>query len=150
MASVRVTEADFDVGAETALLLAASAGAGGLASFVGVVRSDVAHPITAMTLEHYPGMTERALARIAAEAETRFGLLGCTIVHRCGLLRPGEQIVLVLAAAAHRAAALDGCAFLIDWLKTAAPFWKKEHLPDGSHRWVDARAEDDTAAARWA
>jgi molybdopterin synthase catalytic subunit len=149
MARVVVTEADFDVGAETASLLSGSAGAGGLASFVGIVRSDAAQPITALTLEHYPGMTERALERIAEQAETRFGLLGCTIVHRCGLLRPGEQIVLVLAAAAHRAAALEGCAFLIDWLKTAAPFWKKEHLPDGSQRWVDARAEDDAAAARW-
>jgi len=149
MAGVRVTPEDFDVGVETAALRAGCAGAGGLASFVGIVRSDAARPIAALTLEHYPGMTERALSRIAGEAEARFGLLGCTIVHRVGTLRPGEQIVLVLAAAAHRAAALDGCAFLIDWLKTAAPFWKKEHLPDGSARWVEARAEDDTAAARW-
>jgi len=149
MASIRVTTEDFDVGAESAALLADRQGAGGLASFVGIVRSDAARPITALTLEHYPGMTERALARIAAEAQARFALLGCTIIHRTGTLRPGEQIVLVLTAAAHRAAALEACAFLIDWLKTQAPFWKKEHWPDGTESWVEARADDDAAASRW-
>jgi molybdopterin synthase catalytic subunit len=144
-----VSQEDFDVGAQTAALLAASAGAGGLASFVGIVRSDAARPILALTLEHYPGMTERALAEIAAQAQARFGLLGCTIIHRYGRLLPGEQIVLVLAAAAHRAAALDGCAFLIDWLKTSAPFWKKEHFADGTEQWVEALEADDAAAARW-
>ncbi len=144
-----VSHEDFDVGAQTAALLAASPGAGGLASFVGIVRSDAARPIAALTLEHYPGMTERALADIAAHAQARFGLLGCTIIHRHGRLLPGEQIVLVLAAAAHRAAALDGCGFLIDWLKTSAPFWKKEHLADGTEHWVEAREADDAAAARW-
>jgi molybdopterin synthase catalytic subunit len=94
-------------------------------------------------------MTQRALERIADEAMQRFGLLGCTLVHRYGRLVPGEQIVLVLAAAAHRSAALEGCAFLIDWLKTAAPFWKKEHLPGGAECWVEARTEDDAAAERW-
>jgi molybdopterin synthase catalytic subunit len=149
VAVVRVCRESFDAGEETTALLARAAGAGGLASFLGIVRSDAAHPITAMTLEHYPGMTERAIATIAAEAEHRFGLLGCTVIHRYGRLTPGEPIVLVLAAASHRAAALDGCAFLIDWLKTSAPFWKKEHLPDGAERWVEARANDDEAAARW-
>ncbi len=146
---VIVGREDFDVGAQTAALLAASPGAGGLASFIGIVRSDAANPVVAMTLEHYPGMTERALADIGAQAEARFGLLGCTIIHRFGRLLPGEQIVLVLAAAAHRAAALEGCAFLIDWLKTSAPFWKKEHFVDGTEQWVEAREADDAAAARW-
>ncbi len=94
-------------------------------------------------------MTERAMAAIAAEAEARWGLLGCTLLHRVGRLRPGETIVLVLAAAAHRQAALDATAFLIDWLKTRAPFWKKEAFADGAEAWVAARAEDDAAAARW-
>jgi molybdopterin synthase catalytic subunit len=149
MAVVRVTQERFDVGQETAALLARAPGAGGLASFLGIVRSDDEHPIAAMTLEHYPGMTERALEHVAAEAVRRFGLLDCTVIHRYGRLTPGEPIVLVLAAASHRAAALDGCAFLIDWLKTSAPFWKKEHLLDGSQRWVEARTTDDAAAARW-
>ncbi len=146
---VRVTAEDFDIGAETAALLGAAAGAGGLASFVGIVRSDAADPLLAMTLEHYPGMTERALEAIAGQAVARFGLLGCTVIHRHGRLQPGAQIVLVLAAAAHRAAALQGCAFLIDWLKTSAPFWKKEHFADGRERWVEAKADDDRAAERW-
>ena len=146
---MRVTAEDFDVGAETAALIAASAGAGGLASFVGIVRSDAGRPIAAMSLEHYPAMTERALQAIADAAVARFGLLGCTVIHRHGRLLPGAQIVLVLAAAAHRAAALDGCAFLIDWLKTSAPFWKKEHFADGREQWVKAKAEDDLAAGRW-
>ena len=146
---IRVQEADFDIGQETEALLALCPGAGGLGSFMGIVRSDAAKPIVALTLEHYPAMTEAALGRIAAEAERRFGLLGCTIIHRVGRLEPGARIVLVLAAAAHRAAALEATAFLIDWLKTAAPFWKKEELPDGGQRWVEARCEDDAAAARW-
>ncbi len=149
MPNVRVTTQDFDVGAESASLLAGREGVGAVASFTGIVRSDAARPITALTLEHYPGMTERALAGIAAEAKARFALLGCTIIHRTGTLRPGEQIVLVLTAAAHRAAALEACAFLIDWLKTQAPFWKKEHWHDGTESWVEARADDDAAAARW-
>ena len=149
MALVRVSQEGFDSGRETVALLARAPGAGGLASFLGIVRTDDEHPIAAMTLEHYPGMTQRALETIAADAERRFGLLGSTIIHRHGRLVPGEPIVLVLAAASHRAAALDGCAFLIDWLKTSAPFWKKEQLLDGSEHWVEARAADDDAAARW-
>jgi molybdopterin synthase catalytic subunit len=101
-------------------------------------------------LEHYPGMTERALEAIAAEAEARWSLLGCTVVHRVGRLLPGEGIVLVLAAAAHRQAALEATGFLIDWLKTRAPFWKKERFEGGEEAWVDAREEDEAAARRWA
>ncbi len=146
---IRVREQDFDAGRETAALLARAPGTGGLASFIGIVRNDAARPIAALTLEHYPAMTEQALTRIAAEAEHRFALLGCTLIHRIGRLEPGAQIVLVLTAAAHREPALQGTAFLIDWLKTAAPFWKKEHFADGAEHWIEARAEDDAAAARW-
>ena len=102
-----------------------------------------------MTLEHYPAMTERAIARITEEAERRWQLLGCTVIHRVGRLAAGENIVLVLAAAAHRQPALDATAFLIDWLKTKAPFWKKEEFADGGATWVEARDADDAAAARW-
>jgi molybdopterin synthase catalytic subunit len=101
-------------------------------------------------LEHYPGMTERALQKIADEAWARWPLTGCTVIHRVGRLVPGAPIVLVLTASAHRAAALDSCAFLIDWLKTSAPFWKREEFADGRERWVEAKASDDAAAARWA
>ena len=113
------------------------------------MRSTAARPILALELDHYPGMTEARIAAIAQEAVARFRLLGATVVHRVGRLTPGEPIVLVLTAASHRQAALDGTAYLIDWLKTDAPFWKKEHLPDGSARWVEARAADDDAASRW-
>jgi molybdopterin synthase catalytic subunit len=102
-----------------------------------------------MTLEHYPAMTERAISRIVQEAERRWDLLGCTVIHRVGRLAAGENIVLVLAAASHRQAALDATAFLIDWLKTRAPFWKKEEFLDGAATWVAARDADDAAAARW-
>jgi molybdopterin synthase catalytic subunit len=102
-----------------------------------------------MVLEHYPGMTERAIERIARQAEARWPLTGCTVIHRVGRILPGEPIVLVLTASAHRAAALEACAFLIDWLKTGAPFWKREEFASGDERWVAARAEDDAAAARW-
>jgi molybdopterin synthase catalytic subunit len=146
---IRVQEADFDLTAETEALLAGCDGAGAVASFLGVVRSTQDRPIEAMTLEHYPAMTQPALERIAAEAVRRFALLGCTVIHRYGTLRVGEKIVLVLAAAFHRQAALDATGFLIDWLKTSAPFWKKEHFAGGDAAWVSARAEDDEAAARW-
>jgi molybdopterin synthase catalytic subunit len=150
MVRVRVQEADFDIGAEIASLAAGQADIGGIGSFIGTVR-DRSHgqAITAMTLEHYPGMTEQAMTRIAEAAERRWALLGCTLVHRVGPLRPGDNIVLVLAAAAHRQAALDATGFLIDWLKTRAPFWKKERFADGAESWVDAREGDDAAAARW-
>jgi molybdopterin synthase catalytic subunit len=147
MARVAVQEADFDTGAELAALTDGRTDIGGVGCFVGVVRGS--GDVAAMTLEHYPGMTEAAIARIAAEAESRWNLLGCTIIHRHGRLLPGENIVLVLAAAPHRQSALDATAFLIDWLKTRAPFWKKEALADGSARWVEAKGSDDEAAARW-
>lgn len=150
MARLRVQREPFDAGAEMAALTAGRTDIGGIGCFVGVVRDTAAgRPITAMTLEHYPAMTEAAIARIVAEAERRWELQGCTVIHRVGRLVPGEPIVLVLAAAPHRQAALDATAFLIDWLKTQAPFWKKEVFADGDEAWVEARAADDAAAARW-
>jgi len=145
-----VQERDFDVSAELAALTAGRTDIGGIGCFIGTVRDTAGgRRITAMTLEHYPGMTERAMAGIAAEAEARWHLLGCTLVHRVGRLVPGANIVLVLAAATHRQAALDATGFLIDWLKTRAPFWKKETFADGGEAWVDAREADSEAAARW-
>lgn len=151
MATVRVQEADFDVSAELADLTAGRTDIGGIGCFVGTVRDAAAgQRIAAMTLEHYPAMTERAIRRIADEAEHRWSLLGCTVVHRVGRLAPGAQIVLVLAAASHRGEALEATTFLIDWLKTQAPFWKREEFVDGTGTWVDARATDEATAARWA
>jgi molybdopterin synthase catalytic subunit len=147
MAIVRVQEPPFDVAAEMAALTAGRSDIGALASFTGICRAD--DGLAAMTLEHYPAMTERALARIAAEAESRWPLTGCTVIHRVGRLTPGAPIVLVLTASAHRAAALEACAFLMDWLKTKAPFWKREEFAGGGARWVEARAEDEDAAAQW-
>ncbi len=149
MLRIRVQEAPFDIAAEFAALTAGRVDIGGIGCFVGTVRGDVAgRDLAAMTLEHYPAMTERALAAIAAEAERRWALLGGTIIHRVGRLPPGAPIVLVLAAARHRQAALDATGFLIDWLKTRAPFWKKESFTDGGEAWVEARLEDEAAAAR--
>jgi molybdopterin synthase catalytic subunit len=145
VARINVQTEDFDVGAEFAALTEGRTDIGGIGCFVGTVRG----PAAAMTLEHYPAMTERAIARIAEEAQRRWSLLGCTVIHRYGRLPAGENIVLVLAAAAHRQPALDATAFLIDWLKTKAPFWKKEVSAGGDESWVEARAEDDAAAARW-
>jgi molybdopterin synthase catalytic subunit len=147
MALIQVQEALFDMATESAALTAGRTDVGGVASFLGVCRGD--DGLAAMVLEHYPGMTERALGRIAAEAEARWPLTGCTVIHRVGRILPGEPIVLVLTASAHRAAALESCAFLIDWLKTKAPFWKREEFADGDARWVAAKNEDDAAAARW-
>ncbi len=150
MLTVRVQTETFDTGAELAALLNGRTDIGGVGCFVGIVRdSHAGQPISAMTLEHYPGMTERALAAIAAEAARRWDLLGCTVIHRHGRLRPGDPIVLVLATSAHRQAALDATGFLIDWLKTRAPFWKQEELANGAVHWVEAREADDAAAARW-
>lgn len=150
MATIRVQAADFDIGAELAALTAGRTDIGGIGCFIGTVRdTSRGRPITAMTLEHYPVMTEQAMDAIAAEAERRWTLLGCTLLHRIGRLEPGANIVLVLAAAPHRQAALDATAFLIDWLKTRAPFWKKETFADGDEVWVEARDEDEHAAARW-
>jgi molybdopterin synthase catalytic subunit len=146
---IRVQREDFDVGAELEALTRGKTGIGGVTSFVGLVR-DLAgdRRIGAMTLEHYPGMTERALGEIEAEALQRWPLEAVLIIHRYGRLEPGERIVLVASASAHRQAAFDSCQFLIDWLKTKAPFWKLEETPEGP-RWVDAQASDDTAAERW-
>ncbi len=154
MATIRVQEAPFDVGAEIVALTAGRPEIGGIGCFLGVVRDDAAlgtgaRALAALTLEHYPGMTERAIARIAEEAEQRWALAGCTVIHRVGRMVPGEPIVLVVAASSHRQAALDATAFLIDWLKTKAPFWKREDFADGEANWVDARESDDAAAARW-
>jgi molybdopterin synthase catalytic subunit len=148
--SIRVQREDFDVGAELARLTDGNHAVGGLCSFVGLVR-DMAgsDEINAMTLEHYPGMTEKALAAIEAEALARWPLEATLIVHRYGRLEPGDRIVLVAAASAHREASFEACHFLIDWLKTKAPFWKLEETPDGG-KWVDARDSDDAAAERWA
>lgn len=146
---IRVQAEDFDVGRELEKLSDGNHGVGGVCSFVGLVR-DIAggKPIEAMTLEHYPEMTEKALAKIEAEARDRWPLEETLIIHRTGRLEPGDRIVLVAAASAHREAAIEACHFLIDWLKTQAPFWKLEETPDGGH-WVDARTSDDKAAGRW-
>ncbi len=147
--AVRVQEADFDVGAELAALTAGNHQIGGLGVFLGVVRDTAGgSAVAGMTLEHYPGMTERQLAAIEAEAVARWPLEASLIVHRVGRLAPGENIVLVACASAHRQAALDATAFLIYWLKTKAPFWKLEETAEGE-RWVDARESDEAAAARW-
>ena len=149
MPRIMVQAGPFDAGAELALLSAAGTEAGALASFVGIVRSKAENPLTAMVLEHYPAMTERALAGIAADATTRFSLLSCTVIHRFGRLVPGEPIVFAGAAAPHRQAALDAVGFLMDWLKTKAPFWKQELFESGKSVWVEATAADDAAAAAW-
>ena len=150
MASIKVQARDFDIGGEFAALTAGRTDIGGIGCFVGTVRnSALDQRVAAMTLEHYPAMTERAIARITDEAERRWGLLGCTVIHRVGRLVAGDNIVLVLAAAAHRQPALEATEFLIDWLKTKAPFWKKEEFVDGGGAWVEAREADDAAAARW-
>ena len=150
MARIVVGSEDFDIGAEMALLTAGRTDIGGIGCFIGVVRENNIRPdVAALSLEHYPGMTERAIAAITDEAERRFALLGCTVIHRVGTLQPGENIVLVLAAAPHRQDALRATEFLIDWLKTKAPFWKQERHQDGSTEWVEARETDDEAAAKW-
>ncbi len=146
---IRVQREDFDLGAEMAALTAGNHSIGGLAVFVGLVRDVVGEEaLGAMTLEHYPGMTERMLERIEVEANQRWPLEASLIVHRVGRLEPGERIVLVAAASRHRQAAFEACQFLIDWLKTKAPFWKLEET-EGGPRWVEARTGDDEAAERW-
>ena len=147
--TVRVQTADFDAGQEIATLRGADKRVGAVATFIGTVRdvNDAAH-VTSLTLEHYPGMTEKALEAIVAEARSRFDILDALIIHRVGMLAPADQIVLVVVTSAHRGEAFDACRFLMDYLKTRAPFWKKETTAQGT-RWVDARASDDDAAARW-
>ncbi len=147
--SVRVQREDFDLGAEVAALRAGRPGIGAVASFVGTVR-DVSDgsAVRAMELEHYPGMTEKALEQIEQAARARWALEGVTIVHRVGALLPQDQIVLVAVASAHRGNAFAACEFIMDYLKSEAPVWKKEETPHGA-RWVDARVTDETALARW-
>src|SRR5581483_9876556 len=146
---IRVQREDFDLGAEIERLARGRHGIGGIASFVGLVRGGgEAASVGAMTLEHYPGMTEKQLAAIEAEARRRWPLEDVLIIHRHGRLLPGERIVLVVTASAHREAAFAACEFLVDWLKTKAPFWKLEETPAGE-KWVGAHEGDDQAAARW-
>ena len=146
---IKVQREDFDIGEEISRMTKDNTAIGGLASFVGLVR-DIAvdKKITSMTLEHYPGMTERQLEKLEAEARQRWPLQDVLIVHRYGELLPGDRIVLVVTASSHREASLRSCEFLIDWLKTKAPFWKLEDTQSGA-KWVAARDEDDKAADRW-
>ena len=148
---VRIQTQDFDLSAEVAALRAGDGGVGAVTSFIGTVRDRTAGEsgaISAMELEHYPGMTERAIEAMIDAAMQRFDLRGARVVHRVGLLQPLDQIVLVVVSSAHRGASFQGCEFLMDYLKTQAPFWKKETTPAGAH-WVDARVADDAALARW-
>jgi molybdopterin synthase catalytic subunit len=148
--SVSVQHEDFDIAREVAAVTAGRADIGAVVTFTGVVRGTASDaPISSMTLEHYPGMTEAELERVEAEAHQRWPLHATRIVHRVGTLAPGDNIVLVVAASAHRQAAFEAAAFLMDYLKTRAPFWKKETDAAGAGHWVDARASDDTALERW-
>ena len=146
MSEIRVQKEDFDPGAEIATLAEVSSGAGAIASFIGLVRGD--DGLSAMTLDHYPGMCEREIAAHAAEARNRWPILGLRIVHRVGQLAPGDRIVFVGVASAHRQAAFDAAEFLMDYLKTRAPFWKRERR-GGVETWVAARGEDDESVKRW-
>ncbi len=146
---VAIQAGDFDTGAELARLRAGDHRVGAVCSFVGTVRgAGPGAPVLDMELEHYPGMTEKAIEAMIDEAHRRFDIFGARVVHRIGLLQPGDQIVLVAVTSAHRGQSFQACEFLMDYLKTQAPFWKKERTPDGA-RWVDARVTDDAALARW-
>lgn len=147
--SVSVQRADFDVGAEVAALSCGRHEVGAVASFVGLVR-DISggSNVSAMTLEHYPGMTEKSLEEIVDQATSRWSLYAVRVIHRFGRLEPGDRIVFVGVAGAHRGESFAACEFIMDYLKTRAPFWKREETPEGAH-WVDARDSDDSAAARW-
>ncbi|QNA91094.1 molybdopterin synthase catalytic subunit MoaE [Massilia sp. Dwa41.01b] len=146
---MRVQSADFDLGQELARLRENDARVGAVVSFVGTVRDmNEGSQVAEMELEHYPGMTERALEDIVAQAHARWPLYKALVIHRVGPLKPMEQIVLVACSAAHRGEAFAACEFIIDYLKTDAPFWKKEQTPEGA-RWVDARISDDSAKAKW-
>lgn len=147
--TVRVQAGDFDVGAEMAAMRGGNPKIGAIASFVGVVRDlNEGAAVAEMTLEHYPGMTEKALEKIVDEAKARWEIYNVLVVHRVGTLKPTDQIVMVMVASAHRGEAFQACEFLMDYLKTRAPFWKKEATPQGG-RWVEARGTDDAAAERW-
>jgi molybdopterin synthase catalytic subunit len=150
MPTIRIQTEDFDAGAEIAKIRASNPKVGAVASFVGVCRdANDGDAVATMTLEHYPGMTEKALAKIVDEAIARWRVIDVTVVHRVGELRPTDQIVLVVVTSAHRGDVFAACEFLMDYLKTRAPFWKKEQTPAGA-RWVEARSSDDDAAERWA
>ncbi|HET6492732.1 MAG TPA: molybdopterin synthase catalytic subunit MoaE [Burkholderiales bacterium] len=147
--TVRVQQEDFDTGAEIAALRRANAKVGAVASFVGIVRDvNEGGAVEEMALEHYPGMTERSIEEIITQARGRWKIYDALVVHRIGTLRPTDQIVLVVVTSGHRADAFAACEFIMDYLKTRAPFWKKEKTPSGA-RWVDARVSDDIAAERW-
>ena len=153
VARVRIQAEDFDAGREIAALRQGNGGVGAIAAFIGTVRdrsagSDAADT-TRMELEHYPGMTERAIEAMIDAAQARFDIRGARVIHRVGALMPQDQIVLVVVSSAHRGEAFAACQFLMDYLKTQAPFWKKEHRPDGTAEWVDARVTDDAALERW-
>jgi molybdopterin synthase catalytic subunit len=146
---IKVQREDFDGGAEARALARGNAKVGAVASFVGLVRdASGGAQVGTMTLEHYPGMTEKSIAAIVEEAAGRWEVIDCTVIHRVGELRPGDQIVLVAVASGHRGDAFAACEFIMDYLKTRAPFWKKEQTAQGE-RWVEARASDDRAAERW-
>jgi molybdopterin synthase catalytic subunit len=149
MTTVRVQQEDFDVARELARLREGRPEIGAVASFVGLVRDlNAGEPVASLTLEHYPGMTERVIGEIIGQAEARWELLAVTVIHRVGTLQPTDQIVLVMVASTHRRDAFEACQFLMDYLKTQAPFWKKEVTPEGA-RWVEARSTDEAAADRW-
>ena len=149
MPRVTIQTEDFDLSTEVAALRAGDAGVGAVCSFVGTVRDrSEGSGVSAMELEHYPGMTERAIEAMIDEAHRRFDIRAARVIHRVGVLAALDQIVLVVVGSAHRGEAFQACEFLIDYLKTQAPFWKKETTPEGA-RWVDARVADDAAAARW-
>jgi molybdopterin synthase catalytic subunit len=148
--AVRVETQDFDAAAEVARLTRGRTDVGAVVTFTGLVRGEAGGaPISGLTLEHYPGMTEAELQRIEEEARGRFDILDCLIVHRFGELRPGDNIVLVICTSAHRQAAFEAASFLMDFLKSRAPFWKKETDAAGEGAWVDARSTDDAARERW-
>ena len=150
MIEVRVQSADFDLGAEVARLRAGDPRIGAVVSFVGTVRDmNDGDQVAELELEHYPGMTERSLEDIVEQARARWPLYGALVVHRIGPMKPQEQIVLVACSSAHRGEAFAACEFIMDYLKTDAPFWKKEQTPNGA-RWVDARVSDDKAKSKWA
>ena len=147
--SVSIQTADFDLSAEVAALRSADPGVGAVATFVGCVRDrNDGSGVSAMELEHYPGMTEKSIEAMIDAAHRRFDILGARVIHRVGLLHPLDQIVLVAVSSAHRGESFQACEFLMDYLKTQAPFWKKEQTPEGA-RWVDARVSDDAALAKW-
>jgi molybdopterin synthase catalytic subunit len=148
-ARVSIQTQDFDLSVEVARLRASQKGVGAVCTFVGTVRDrNDGQSISTMELEHYPGMTEKSIEAMIDEAFKRFNILGARVIHRVGLLQPLDQIVLVAVTSAHRGESFQACEFLMDYLKTQAPFWKKEQTPEGA-RWVDARVSDDAALAKW-